>query len=225
MQLILFDIDGTLLLTGGAGRIAFEKVFLELFGVENAWGDLVPDGKTDPAIIEEIAGRVLGRSIQPSEYDTICRNYLQHFHRELALCERFRVLPGVTQLLPQLQGRCALGVATGNFQEAAWAKLQTGKLRDYFAFGGFGCDSVNRTELTRRAIERAVETTGREFQPEKILLVGDTPLDVRVGKELGVKTLAVATGRTNTEEFRNYAPDFILEDLSDAQAFLKIANL
>jgi len=136
MKLILFDIDGTLLLTGGAGMIAFERAFAELFGLAEVWGDLKPDGKTDPAIIDEITLRVMSRELTPEEYGNLCRRYHEHFRLEILNAKAFRLMPGVEDVLARLAKRAdvRLGVATGNFEEAAWLKLERGGLRQYFSF-------------------------------------------------------------------------------------------
>ncbi len=226
MKMILFDIDGTLLNTGGCGSNAFEKAYEELFQVTGAWGDLVPDGKTDPVIIEEITARVLKRPLSPAEYDKLCERYHFHFRVEMQNPPKFRLMPGVQKLLAHLHEdpKNILGVATGNFEEAAWVKLERGELRKFFRFGGFASDSADRTELTRKAFQRGEKIMGREADKKNVFLIGDTPLDVAVGKKLGFRTIAVATGRLTCEEFSEFAPDYIFENLEDTQAFLDLVR-
>lgn len=227
MKLILFDIDGTLLYTGGSGRIAFEKAFEELFGVQDAWQDLIPDGKTDPMIIEEIVSRSLRRPLGPEELEVLAVRYHQHFEFEIQNPPKFKVLSGVRELLSALSLRedVLLGIATGNFEQAAWAKLRKGEIDHFFRFGGFASDHGSRVELTRIGIERGRKMISADCQQPEIFLIGDTPHDVHVGKSLSVPTIAVATGRTSVQEFQEkYQPEYALEDLSDVSHFLDIIN-
>ena len=225
-KILLFDIDGTLLMTGGAGAEALNLAFHRHFGIEGAWRGIVPDGKTDPMIIEEMAVRALGRALDTAEYEKICSLYLEFFTERLPKSERFRLLPGVQFLLQSLAGRedLVLGLATGNFEAAAWQKVGHGGIRDFFKFGGFGSDSRDRGELTRTAVLRGLEFLGRETGPENIFVIGDTIYDVMAGKKAGVRTVAVATGNYNGAHFREHSPDYILNDLSDARAFLRILD-
>jgi phosphoglycolate phosphatase len=224
MKMILFDIDGTLLHTGGCGRIAFEKAFEDLFGVEDSWGDLIPDGKTDPVIIEEITARILKRSLNDSEYETLCERYHFYFRIEIQNPPQFRLMPGVERLLKALAEEPALflGVATGNFEEAAWMKLERGNLKSFFKFGGFASDSADRTELTAEALRRGEKIMGRKAERHSVFLIGDTPFDVAVGKKLGLQTIGVATGRTGCEEFLRLGAQYALKNLEDTDGFLKL---
>lgn len=224
MKMILFDIDGTLLHTGGCGRIAFEKAFEELLGVENSWGDLIPDGKTDPVIIEEITSRVLKRPLNDSEYEALCERYHYYFRIEIQNPPQFRLMPGVERLLKALTQEPALflGVATGNFEEAAWMKLERGQLKNFFKFGGFASDSADRVELTAEALRRGEKIMGRKADRREVFLIGDTPLDVAVGKKLGLQTVGVATGRTGCEEFSRLGAQYALENLENTDRFLEL---
>ena len=223
-KMLLFDIDGTLLLTGGIGAIAFNQVFQEIFGIEDAWGDCIPDGKTDPALVQEIAQARLGRDLSDAEYQNFCRRYLDLFDRGIQSAPKFHLMPGVPELLSALSQRheIILGVATGNFEQAAWSKLERGRIRHYFRFGGFGSDSAHRHELTRRAMVRGHEIIGRQLDPGDVMVVGDTLWDIRAGKYLGARTVGIATGRYSTDDFKAESPDFIFSDLSDLKGFLKI---
>ena len=222
--MLLFDIDGTLLLTGGAGSVAFERAFEELFGIKDCWGDVHPDGKTDPIIFDEIIRNNLGRKLSEDEYLRLCRRYLLYFRDEVFNTQKFRLMPGIPRLLDALaaEKEFALGIATGNFEEAAWLKLERGGLKDYFRFGGFGSDSHDRTAMTQTAIERGRKLLGKSFHPEDILVIGDSMHDVIAGKNLGVITIAVATGSTGREELARHQPDFLLETLEDTSHFLTL---
>ncbi len=221
--MLLFDIDGTLLLTGGAGRIAFEKAFFELFGIENAWGQTLPDGKTDPAIIQEIAQKTIRRILSEEEYKKLCQRYLSYFSGEIGNSPRFRLLPGVPELLEQLAKikELTLGIATGNFKEAAMLKLEKGSLRHYFLFGGFGCDSHERVGILTAAIERGGKILGATFSPSQIFVIGDTPQDILAAKKIGAHSIAVATGRLKEKELASHAPAYLFPDLKNTHKFLQ----
>jgi len=223
-KMVLFDIDGTLLMTGGAGRFAFECAFKELFGIKGAWGNTVPDGKTDPIIINEIADRLLKRPLQKEEYETLCGRYLAYFDEEIIDSPRFRLLPGVPAILDTLSGikNVTLGIVTGNFEGAAWAKLEKGGLRHYFNFGGFGSDSWDRAEITRVAFERGIKKSAREITRENVFVIGDTQHDVMAAKKLGAKSVAVKTGHTPENELLASGPDYILTDLASGETLLRI---
>lgn len=225
--MLLFDIDGTLLYTGGSGRIAFEKAFQELFGLPDVWQNLIPDGKTDPLIIEEIVQRVLKRPLLGSEYEKLTERYHEIFDIEILNPPKFYLLPGVVALLEKLSKNqsLSLGVATGNFERAAWSKLKKGNIHHFFSYGGFASDAGCRTELTRIAWQRGQETLGRSIAKDQVILIGDTPFDIKVGKELGFFTVGVATGRTSVQEFlEKYKADIAFQDLSDTEAFLELLS-
>ena len=169
IHLILFDIDGTLLLTGGAGKVAFNRAFQELFGVLDGWGETIPDGKTDPLIFQEIFRRVLKRNGKPREFDSLGTLYVKYFRKEIQHSPKFRLMPGVKMLLQRLALEKAplLGIATGNLEETAWLKLARGRLDSFFSFGGFGSDSPDRAELTRAAIRRARKLPKRKSRPPR----------------------------------------------------------
>lgn len=216
MRLLLFDIDGTLLLTGGAGSIAFDRAFEELHRIPDAWGETSPDGKTDPVIFDEIFERVLHRKPTPDEFEALRKRYIQYFWEALEKAPRFRLMPGIPELL-QLAWETRevlLGVATGNFEVTAWLKLERGGIRSYFAFGGFGSDSRDRLRLTEKALERAQDLTGEETSRDEVYLIGDTSKDVEVGKALGLRTVAVATGKLSVKELKRFRPDFLFKDFS-----------
>ncbi len=223
-KLLLFDIDGTLLMTGGAGAEALNMAFENCFGIAGAWRGIVPDGKTDPMIIEEMAMGALGRHLSADEYTKICTLYLDFFTERLPRSERFRLLPGVPDLLRELEtrGNLLLGLATGNFETAAWQKVGHGGIRSHFKFGGFGSDSRDRGELTCTAVRRGLQLLGRQADPDDIFVIGDTIFDVLAGKKAGARTVGLTTGRYTAEDFKPYAPDWILSDLSDANAFFEL---
>jgi phosphoglycolate phosphatase-like HAD superfamily hydrolase len=213
MRIILFDIDGTLLLTGGAGLDALSCAFRDLYGVDGAAAGVEFHGRTDPLILHSIAERHLARTLSAAELDAIVARYLEHLPRTLA--ERpFRILPGVTDLLEALSARgdVVLGLATGNFEPAAWSKLRRGGLDGYFSFGGFGSDHADRAELTRLAVSRGRRIAG---DGASALVVGDTVHDVRCAHAAGAACLAVATGNASRDVLSDAGAEWAVETLAD----------
>ncbi|MCE9624212.1 MAG: HAD hydrolase-like protein [Deltaproteobacteria bacterium] len=215
-KLILFDIDGTLLMTGGAGKEAFDRVFSEFYGIEQAWRDIHPDGRTDPSLIVELFEKNLGRRPSSEEMERVSEAYARAMEEALPRSERFRLLPGVVELLDYLADRKIgmLGLATGNFESTAAQKLRHGGLHHYFRFGGYGSDHGVRLELTRAAVERGRSLLGGHLPNEEIILVGDTVHDIDCGRRLDLTTVAVATGSTPRATLEAARPDFVLDSLS-----------
>jgi len=226
-KILLFDIDATLLLTGGAGQIAFDEAFFHCFGIKDAWGDTKPHGKTDPVIFQEIALRVLGRRLSGEETERLSGRYLDRFPSALEEAPRFRLMPGIPRLLEDLSRRqdVLLGVATGNYERSTWAKLERGKLRHFFAFAGSASDSKLRDEIVRTAIERAgAKLDGDLSGPHDIIVIGDTPMDIASGKANGARTVGVATGLYTYDQLKACSPDFCFRDFSDSGAFMHVLD-
>jgi phosphoglycolate phosphatase len=223
-KLVIFDIDGTLLLTGGAGKAAFDRVFAKLYGIKGAWRDIHPDGRTDPSLIRELFEKNLGRRPRPEEEMQVTLAYAAAMAEEVPRSERFRLLPGVLQLLEILQqrGLALLGLATGNFESTAGHKLRHAKLDHFFHFGGYGSDHAERPELTKVAVERGLQRLGRRVSPEEILLVGDTVHDVDCGRRLGLTTVAVATGSTSRKVLEAARADFVVDSFGCLEEILPI---
>jgi phosphoglycolate phosphatase-like HAD superfamily hydrolase len=196
MRVILFDIDGTLLLTGGAGLVALRRVFSGLHGVADAVDGIEFHGRTDPLILDSIARRWLGRPLDEAEMEAVVEGYLDQLEACLREAENFRVLPGAAELVEELSGRqdIVLGLATGNLEPAARAKLRRAGLGGRFGPGGFGSDSPDRAELTRLAVQRGRAVAGARAE---VVVVGDTVHDVRAASAAGVPCLAVATGNAS----------------------------
>jgi phosphoglycolate phosphatase-like HAD superfamily hydrolase len=240
MKLLLFDIDGTLLLSGGAGRRALERAFFALHGVRDGMEDVPFAGRTDPAIVGDIYLRGLGRAPEPHEMRALFDAYIRLLEEEIARAERYAVMPGVAELLPMLAARndLLLGLVTGNMERAAQIKLGRAGLSHHFRFGGYGSDSEDRVALTRLAIERgrrlaaqsaASDAPGRTSESShsaagatasSAFIIGDTPADVRAGKAARAFTIAVATGGADFETLAAESPDLLLRDLTDAQSLL-----
>lgn len=220
--LLLFDIDGTLLLTGGCGKVSLEKAFEELFGISECWGDTVPHGKTDPIIINAICQRLLGRKPTFEENQRLCDRYHELLRKEVAATGQYRLMPGIPELLDYLSRRpeIFLALGTGNFEVASRIKLERGNIHHYFKCGGFASDADERPEILRHAVRRAEKIAGNPIPKEQIYVIGDTLHDVRAAKTAGFRTIAVLTNHARREDFDDSPPDHLLKDLSNIPAFM-----
>lgn len=213
------------MLTGGCGKVAIEKAFEEILGIKNAWGDMIPDGKTDPLIIEEITQKTLNRKPTGAEYKDLAKSYLTYFRREIRKSPNFRLMPGVPELLFALSKRdeISIGVATGNLEEAGWLKLECGNIRQFFSFGGFGSDSSERSRIIQTAIKRGEKYLGKKIKREEVYVIGDTCHDVRAAKKLGLKAIGVTTGSMKENDFLGeHEPTHLLSNLCDIEFFLSL---
>lgn len=224
--LLLFDIDGTLLRADDATRRAINKTFGEIFGIENPEQNVPFMGRTDLGIFKDVALKLLGRPLQNGELRQVVDRYVTLLPAELELCESFCLMPGVPQLLHQLSLRVdvILGLETGNIEPAAYLKLKRGDIDRYFSSGGFGSDSEDRTELIRLAIERARNRNG-DIPNRNIFVIGDSPHDISAGKNAGVNTIAVGTGRGDSRKLLGQSPSCFFPDLSDIPSFFKRIGL
>jgi phosphoglycolate phosphatase-like HAD superfamily hydrolase len=224
VKLLLFDIDQTLVNTGGAGLRALDRACRKLFRIEHAMEGISPHGKTDPAIVREILRVRLGHSSPSnSEIGTVLESYLSFLRDEVQTSTAYRVLPGIVPLLDVLVVRegIVLGLATGNIELGGRIKLERGGLNRYFGFGGFGSDSEDRAELVRQAAQKAAGGNGG-FSPENVFVIGDTPLDVDAGQRAGFKTVGVATGSYSTDQLLASGATFAVKDLEqDRDYFLR----
>lgn len=215
IEAILFDIDGTLLHTGGAGAVAWQRAFLELYEVEANIEEHTHAGMTDPEIAEIVFREVLGRDGTDVERAEAIGCYLGHLADAVAESEGYFVIEGIEELLPRLvEEGILLGVVTGNIEPAAHIKLARGDLNKYFPFGGYGSDSRSRTELTKKALERGAEVSGKPLDLERTIAVGDTPRDVKAGHGAGIRVVGVATGSYSVEELKDAGADWALENVS-----------
>jgi phosphoglycolate phosphatase len=211
---ILFDIDGTLITTGGAGAIAWRQAFEDLHGVPADIGMFSDAGMTDPEVGRRTFVAVLGREPTPRELATLLARRLAHLPGAVYESPYYRVLPGVDQLLPRLaDDGYLLGLTTGGTDSAAHIKLARANLARWFTFGGYGSDSTDRTELTRVAIRRAGMLVGMEIDPANVLVVGDTPKDVDAARGAGAISVAVASGHYTADELRAAGADHVLDSL------------
>ncbi len=223
MNLILFDIDGTLLRTYGAGSRAVNRVFCELYSVDDAWGETKAHGKTDYIIFDEIALRTLSRELNPEEVTRVSDLYLTYFAEELEAASRFTVFPSVTELLNELAD-CEdtwVGLQTGNLEPAAWLKLRRAGIDHHFRFGGFCEDGRLRQEIISSSLKRGLtQIANMGIEPKRLVVVGDTPSDIIAGRENGATTVAVGTGNFPVEELSLHSPDFCFQDLSNQDEVL-----
>ena len=219
-KLFLFDLDGTLLNTGGAGSRALGRAFSDLYGIENSLNGIVLDGRTDPWIIREVFRRH-GKQ-EKNDFQQLVEKYLLLLAQEVQSSLNFHVLPGIKQILKGLseQADALIGLATGNIEQGAWIKLKRASLNPFFRLGGYGSDAEDRTKLIRIAVRRGEEMLKQSLGKEDVYVIGDTPRDIRSGNEAQTTTVAVATGRYSIEELCSYRPDNLFPDLSDHQSFL-----
>jgi phosphoglycolate phosphatase-like HAD superfamily hydrolase len=216
-RLILFDIDGTLVLTGGAGARAMASAFAEVFGLPDTFGTLNFAGRTDAWIVAQIAAQHAAVS-DPVVLRRFHDVYVEHLSREIARPgPKKGVLPGVRELLDRLATRrdAFLALLTGNFERGAQVKLEYFDLWRYFPCGAFGDGAQERNSLLAAALDRVVACGGPRFAPEQAVIIGDTPLDVAVAKAGGAHSVAVATGFYDLDALRASGADVVLEDLSD----------
>ncbi|MGC4122704.1 MAG: HAD family hydrolase [Myxococcales bacterium] len=193
MDLVLFDIDGTLVDTGGAGRRAIEAAAMQLYRRPDLFEDVAFDGATDRAICRA-ALRNLDRPFDDSDIDRLLDAYIALLGDEVASSPRYQVYPGVEHLAATLESRgVVLGLGTGNVEAGARVKLQRGDLNRFFSFGGFGDDAEERGALIRMGLRRGEQILGRRAKDPWI--IGDTPKDHAAGRAAGAKVILVATGR------------------------------
>ncbi len=191
---VLFDIDGTLLVTGGAGGVAWQRAFEELHGIEADIAEHTDAGMTDPEIVKIVFREVIGREGTREERAKAIGCYLKHLPDAVAESDGYRVMPGIEELLPELIERgVLLGLVTGNVEAAAHIKLARGRLNRFFSFGGYGSDSADRTEVTEAALRRGELVSGGTLADGAGISVGDTPRDVSAGHGAGIRVVGVAT--------------------------------
>jgi phosphoglycolate phosphatase-like HAD superfamily hydrolase len=213
---ILFDIDGTLIVTGGAGSVAWREAFQELYGVPADIGKYTDAGMTDPEVGRLTFERVVGREPTAQELAAVLAKRSEYLPDAVARSDGYSVLPGVEELLPRLaQDGYLLGLTTGGVESAAHIKLERAGLNRWFTFGGYGSDSPDRVELTRRAVERAETIAGHPLEREQVLVVGDTPLDITAAHGADVLGVGVASGHYSQNELRSAGADFVLGSLEE----------
>jgi phosphoglycolate phosphatase len=216
-QLILFDIDGTLMSGLGAGRLAMERALLAVGGAEGSGEGVPTAGRTDPGILADMARRA-GVATDAATMATVSARYLEELPR--ALVERgARLLPGVRPLLESLarDPRCRLALGTGNLEAGARIKLRSLGVDGFFPIGGFGDDTTDRAALLAAALRRARSHYGIPFAASDTVVVGDAAADVAAARANGMGVLAVATGGTRAPVLAELRPDALVADLTQTE--------
>lgn len=211
---LLFDIDGTLLRTGGAGRRSMRQAFHELFGRPDALDHMDFRGMTDPLIL--LGGlHSVGAAPTPEHVAALTEAYLRALAVEVPASSDYAVLPGVRALLAHLSGRerVALGLGTGNTQAGARTKLTHGDLWHHFGFGGFGDDHGDRVELIRTGAMRGASALGAPLDACRVVIIGDTPKDAHAARGIGAACLGVLTGGYSEPELREAGAEWVVPDL------------
>lgn len=221
-KLVLFDIDGTILLTAGAGRRAIVAALAQEVGDTAAFGQVLFDGKTDPQIVADLlaaAGHPGPHA--PDRVSAICRRYVELLAGELERhTSRTTMMPGVPALLDRLEAQesVVLGLLTGNVVEGASLKLRSAGLDpNRFRVGAYGSDSANRSELPPIAARRAEPYFGQIPTGPEVVIIGDTPADIGCGECIGAHAVAVATGGYSVADLAACGPHAVFEDLSDIE--------
>jgi len=221
-KLFLFDIDGTLLLTGRAGEHALRLALRDRFGVEDDLATISFAGSTDGAIARQMF-ESNAIPVTPENVADLFDGYIHHLALELPRREG-QVLPGIVGLLEELHARpdCVLGLLTGNIARGAELKLSHYGVWDYFEFGAFADDHVDRNKLGPVAHARAAEKHGISFEAREVYVLGDTPRDIDCARAAGFVAVAIATGSYTKDQLAERKPDFLFEDLSDTPAVLAV---
>jgi phosphoglycolate phosphatase-like HAD superfamily hydrolase len=215
-KLILFDIDGTLIDTGGAGARSWAWAFEHVFSRKVDIAEHSTAGMTDPAIGRRTFTEVMGRAPSGEELTRLMASYQSVIPDYVASSPGYRVLAGVRELLERLtDAGIALGLTTGGLEAVAHAKLGRGELNRFFLVGGYGSDSEDRVELTRAAIERGERLLGERLELEEVFVVGDTPLDIAAAEGAGAVSVGVASGTYDVQQLQAAGPDHVLASLAD----------
>jgi phosphoglycolate phosphatase len=215
-RILLFDIDGTLVATGGAGAVAWRRAFEELHGIPADIGKYTDAGMTDPDVGVQTFEAVLGREPSPHELAQLVQRRLEHLPEAIAESEGYRVLPGVPERLRQLsrEGHL-LGLITGNGDGAAFTKLARGDLVRWFSFGAYATAGLERAGIVRQAVARGEAFLGKDVPNTEIYVIGDTPLDIEAAHAAGCTAIGVATGKYDAAALREAGADHVLETLEE----------
>ena len=214
IKLVLFDIDGTLIRTGGAGVKAVARAFETEFGLADGTERLKFAGRTDVSLVREFFSHH-GITPDATHFERFFETYLSHLNEIILKCKG-EVCPGVHQFLNEVRMIATpplVGLLTGNIRRGAEVKLRHYHLWKEFSFGGFAEDSEERDGIAAIAKERGEELLKTKLRGEEVLVIGDTPLDIRCARSIGAKVLAVATGGSKLDELQAHKPDWAVEDL------------
>lgn len=225
MKVLLFDIDGTLVRAGGAGRKALNRAAYELYGVKDACSEVSLAGRTDLYNFRFVYEKATGKKGTAAAVERLHEAYLEHlpFYVKKAIRDKTYILPpGIKTLLKHLSREegVLLGLGTGNMERGARIKLEPSGFNAYFLFGGYGSDAFHRPTLLRRAVARAAKVARRAIEPSEVFVIGDTPLDVAAGRKAGYRTIAVGTGFSSWHELVASKPDFLARDFKGIEKWL-----
>jgi phosphoglycolate phosphatase-like HAD superfamily hydrolase len=210
---VLFDVDETLVHTGGAGARSWTAAFKKLYDLPADIGKHTSAGETDPQVARETFVGVLGREPSDEELDKLYVQYLLHLADEILVSEQYRMLPGADRCLRALgDAGVLLGLVSGAMEGAARTKLVPADLNRYFIFGAYGSDSPDRAELTGIAIEKATRLHAG-LTPSQVFVVGDTPRDIEAAKATGAVSVGVATGNYTVDQLAD--ADHVLGSLDE----------
>jgi phosphoglycolate phosphatase-like HAD superfamily hydrolase len=214
---VLFDIDGTLITTGGAGAASWRLAFEELYGIPADIGEFTDGGMTDPAVGRKTFEAVMHRAPERKEFTRLLERRLHYLHQTVEESEGYRVLAGVQELLPKLiEDVYLIGLVTGNVEAAAHIKLHRARLNRFFSFGGYGSDSTGRGDLTRIALRRAALVYGEAVSQSRRYAVGDTPNDVEGAHAAGIQCVGVGNHHFNVEQLREAGAAYAIASLEEA---------
>ena len=223
-KLLLFDIDGTILNTGGAGKRAMIQAFEEVFGVPDGFHGIHMSGKTDHLILRQALEQA-GLSPDQKKLDAFKNRYFELLAVEIEKPNAFKkLMPGILELIRHLHQEpdVELGLLTGNWRRGAELKLGHFGLWNYFSVGAFGDDSEDRNQLLPFALKRFAERYGEPLPIQNVYVIGDTPRDVQSARPYGARTVAIATGTYSLKALQAEKPDFLFQDLNDWALFLRI---
>jgi phosphoglycolate phosphatase len=225
VSLVLFDIDGTLLLSGGAGVRAMSRAFEQVFGAPNAFANADVAGRTDTFLVSSALSR-LGLPDTPDAHARFREVYVRMLEEEIQQPPqgRYGLMPGVEPLLTALEAHRTIHLAllTGNFERAAYTKLGRFSIDNFFEWGVFGEESADRNELARIARRRAAERRVPIDARERPVVIGDTPHDIACARSIGARVIAVGTGNYSTAQLEDAGADVTLADLSDTDRVLAV---
>ena len=211
-----FDIDGTLLTTGGAGAVAWSKAFVDVHGTPLDIEKVTESGMTDSEVAAASLKSILDRDPTAAEIQEVTGPYLGYLPAAVEASEKYRIEPGIVPLLERLQDEgYVLGITTGNIEPAARIKLERGDLNRFFDFGGFGSDSNVRSELTQSAVDRGIAASGGKLAKEDFIAIGDTPRDVEAGHTIGIRVIGVATGHFPVKSLEEAGADWTIETVEN----------
>jgi phosphoglycolate phosphatase len=225
VSLLLFDIDGTLLLSGGAGVRAMTRAFEAVFGVRDAFASADVAGRTDTFLVSAALERA-GLPDTPEAHQRLRDAYVAVLQEELHKPPQGRcgLMPGVASLLDVLQRRSSthLALLTGNFERAAYTKLGHFGIDRYFEWGAFGEESADRDEVARVARRRATERAIPASAVDRAVVIGDTPHDITCARAIGARVIAVATGNYSVQQLSEAGADVVLPDLSSTDEIISL---